>query len=601
VTEAERDDWLAAHDLQIGQRYDHCKCPIGFSNRGLRDPVVVFDDGIFCHACAAKGRRAGKRSWAELLGKGLVSLVATLVRNKCHWAHARLILRAMFPSIKEEILQGCYKAALRLVHQNAVRLGRVFAAGQQLIRVADGQWRSIDGSTVYRVAFLKNYLADLPTCVLSNGTVDKARVDLLCQPADLTDVGYPPVSLLRGCQIYGQHLDYDDERIISVIQNDLLRPESRAQARPRYIPSDQRPLSENQAWEIVEHYLPGLNRAYLELLIAARGIAEANRTNLPPMILVVGPSSSAKSSSPELAAAIVGDHCGEVVGGVTIDRLRQGIKEECDKGSYVVLNEIIKHAKASGRSAVEALDPVLSLTKNSSSHVLYVGPRSLGTLPVLVCTDTCVGKDVHDDLQISRRLVYVRQSSRVDWITSLSKTAQGQGIDRFRLFSPQAAVAANVILSAIIDRHFLTEAKDWFTIAREIGFTTLEEADEFEDNTERLKQLYELVCKSAENTTETEKKRLGGKGWIKIHRNDNTDLCVLWTELSDGNWTEGRQVKAADWGRILGVPGRAIRIDIRPHGDTVVFVRFIEGTRTKAKVNDEILQSQMKLAQAEGA
>jgi hypothetical protein len=98
-----------------------------------------------------------------------------------------------------------------------------------------------------------------------------------------------------------------------------------------------------------------------------------------------------------------------------------------------VLNEIIKHAKASGRSAVEALDPVLSLTKNSSSHVLYVGPRSLGTLPVLVCTDTCVGKDVHDDLQISRRLVYVRQSSRVDWITSLSKTAQGQGIDRSAL------------------------------------------------------------------------------------------------------------------------------------------------------------------------
>jgi hypothetical protein len=596
ATQEEIDGWLQAHDMEIGKRYPHDKCPLGWKVHGDRSPVVVSEQGIYCHSCASVGgNRTGFRSWPVLLNKGIVNNVANLVKHKGHWAHARLVLMHQYSHLHEALLQRLYRAAIRLVHPD-YNANPIFI-DRDLIRI-DGAWWSADGRTLYRVAFLKHALGDLPTCIRSDGSPDLVRLDMLMQGGNLARTGYPNITLVRGCKIHGQHLPYDNDQIVAVTQTEVLQTASREHL-PRYLTHNEWPMSIDAAWQTVENYFPGVHRPYLELLLAARGVAEASRTSIPPIILVTGPTASGKSAGVQLAAAIAGDHATEVIHSGNTERLRQNIKEGLNTGTFICLNEVLKNAKLSraGLNPREALDPILSLTKHSSSHVLYVGPRSLGVLPALVLTDTTCPSEVHDDQQLARRIIHVTLQHRVFWQESLTEHAGGRGIDQFRLFSVEAAQAANVILSHLIDRYF-SEPHTFEEIARDIGFSTLEKSDDFEDMGVKLHRLFDLVCADTTSLPEVDARRLGGRGWVKIVRGSGADLETLWTDLCDpgeGGWITSRHVDAADWSLVLGWPGRSISCDIKHHGNQTVFIRFREGTRKAARVNGEISAVPLKL------
>src|SRR5262249_27180811 len=251
----------------------------------------------------------------------------------------------------------------------------------------------------------------------------------------------------------GQHMDYPDpDRITAVAPNDLLRPESMASYRPRYIKPGQR-MSLDQAWQVYERYFPGLVHNFLLVQIAAKGVSEGG-VGLPPIILVTGPSGSAKSATVTLAAATCGDTSTEVLWSKEQERFRQAIKSGIDAGSFVSVHEILKDALRAGLTPVEALDPILTLTPASTSHLMYVGPVPLGRLPASTLTDIFCPQEVRDDVQLARRLIYVRLPSRVDWETPLTTHAGGKGIEAFRTFGQEEADAANAVLSHVIDRYF---------------------------------------------------------------------------------------------------------------------------------------------------
>jgi hypothetical protein len=592
-------DWLHERGLFAGGRYQHDRCPICPDEPSHGDPVFIADHGIYCHHCAAHGahvggHRPGFVPYATLLNPGFSPVLHSLVRNRTHWAHAQIVLAAKY-GFTGEIARHAYRALLKLEYNHDPTVHRVFTAGKDLIR-QPGRWTTVDGDATYKVQYLAHVLGALPACQFPDGQPNPEKIDRFRQQTDLTELGYPPITLIRGCRIYSHHMDFDDpNRITTVAPNALLRPESMAAFRPRYVRPDQR-MDLPDAWRVYERYFPGLVRNFLLLQIAAKGVSEG-AVGLPPLILVTGPSGAAKSATVTLAAATCGDNSTEVIWSTNQERFRQAIKAGIDAGSFVSVHEILKDALRAGLTPVEALDPILTLTPTSTSHVLYVGPVALGRLPAFTLTDTYCPQEVRDDVQLARRLIYVRLPSRVDWETPLTTRAGGKGIEAFRTFGPEEAEAANAVLSHVIDTYF-QHPMTLRAIAAHLGFTTLEDSQDFDDPRELLRRFFELVCNAPDRLNEADQRRWRGRGWKKIQRQDETELADLWRQLADGEgeeYTRSRRCRETDWGGLLGHNGLPITFEVSHSSHATVAVRFRLGNHTSYRVNEECLDANLQV------
>jgi hypothetical protein len=586
-------EWLEQNGLAPGGRYPHTSCPLRPGEPSHGEPVFVGEHGIHCQHCASRGLRQGSRTpgfvpYAVLLNAGLSPLIRRLVRSRTHWEHAQVVLAAQY-GLSGDIARHAYRALLRLEHDRDPAVARVFSSGADLVRLP-GRWATADGATTYKVQYLAHLLGRLPACQFPDGRPDPERVDRFRQPSDLTEFGYPAITLLRGCRVYSQHLDFDDPgRITAVAPGELLRPESMAPYRPRYLRPSQR-MSLDRAWEVYERYFPSLVRNFLLLQIAAKGVSEG-AVGLPPMILVVGPSGAAKSATVTLAAATCGDNSTEVVWTGSPERFRQAVKAGIDAGGFVSVHEFLKDALRAGLSPVEALDPILTLTPSSTSHVLYLGPVALGRLPAFTLTDIYCPQEVRDDVQLARRLLYVRLPSRVDWEAPLTQHAGGRGIEAFRTFGQDEADAANALLGHVIDRYF-QRPMTLREIAADLGYTTLEDSDDFDDPRELMRRFFDLVCAAPDRLNDADRRRWRGRGWKKVQRHEETELADLWRQLADGegeDYTRSRRCREMDWGRLLGRPGLPITFEVAHSSHSTVAVRFKLGNHATYKVNEECL------------
>jgi hypothetical protein len=227
-------EWLEENGLAPGGRYPHTCCPLRPGESSHGEPVFVGEHGLHCHHCASRGLRRGSRTpgfvpYAVLLNAGLSPVIRRLVRNRAHWEHAQVVLAAQY-GLSGEVARHAYRALLRLEHDRDPAVARGFTAGADLVRLP-GRWATADGATTYKVQYLAHLLGRLPACQLADGRPDPERVDRFRQPSDLTEFGYPAITLLRGCRVYSQHLDFDDPaRITAVAPGELLRPESMVQA-----------------------------------------------------------------------------------------------------------------------------------------------------------------------------------------------------------------------------------------------------------------------------------------------------------------------------------------------------------------------------------
>ncbi|MHB1424979.1 MAG: hypothetical protein ACYC3I_17540 [Gemmataceae bacterium] len=222
---------------------------------------------------------------------------------------------------------------------------------------------------------------------------------------------------------------------------------------------------------------------------------------------------------------------------------------------------------------------------------MYVGPLLLGRLPAFTLTDIYCPQEVRDDIQLARRISYVRLPSRVDWETPLTQYAGGKGIEMFRTFGQQEADAANAVLSYVIDRYF-QRPMTLREIAHDLGYSTLEESDDFDDPRELMRRFFELVCAAPDRLNDSDRRRWKGRGWKKIQRYEETELADLWRQLADGEgeaYTRSRRCREMDWGLLLGREGLSIKFEVTSCSHSTVAVRFKLGNHTTYLVNEGCL------------
>lgn len=576
ATDAEAGAWLEEHGMILGGRYDHSKCPVDSGHISHGVPILVGDHGVQCFSCEARGIVAGSTKpgffpYAYLCGTSSSSMVYKCMEAAVHWEHAKYIIESKL-NIHGRYASLLYSAGL-LLHSWPRELSRrVFDVGKNLIRMGD-RWTNLNGETYKEV---KPVLATLPACcTIKEGKFlqDKAKQTIFDQTHDLTQYGYPSVQPIYGIKIFGHYLE---ERILSaIIQTRVLSDESMVKFRPIYRQTNKEMV--NDAWFHLEKVFPRLNRNYIKLLIAAKGVIEGD-VGMPPMIFVEGPTGSGKSISIHLAASICGDINTEPVWTSNMERLRQAIVDA--RGSFVTFNEPFKEAKRQTKESALALDFALNLTPDSVSHYMYTGPVRLGRMPVIIWTDTKLPDKIRQDAQLARRIICVSLFEELDWEDRL----KSEGISHpkfFRVSSEANAEACNIIVSSVIDE-FFQRVITFEDIAKKLGFNRIKHSMEAEESRSILRLFFDAVCNSPSESNGIF--RLNGNGWKIIRREIESDLRNIWVEICDDDFVSSRRCTEVDWRRLLNAHD-TVFFECRHQGGNKVAVRFRCGT----KINKEIL------------
>ena len=570
--------WLEANELERGGRYPHEKCPIAPGSHADRDPVIVRDTGIQCFACAALGRRRGSRAagwvpFARLMGGRAFSQLPGLVHNFTHWGHAESVIADNY-GMEGDVARLAYSAALKLTHGDDPRIAAVFAAGSGFMRF-ESDWTNVHGETLTKG--VEEIVASFPAFHQADGKVDRVKVARALNAHDLTDLGYPPITPVWGCRVASVFLDRDDETSVTrVMPSPMLRREPYSDFRPKYVPATKRG-SEQEAWDMLELPFSGLNRALIRLLIAAKGCAESP-AGMPPLIFIDGPSGGGKTVSAAIAAAICGDSAHSVPWYNDSARMRQGVMEAKSHCSFVVFNEMLKDGKGAGKGAVQTMDFLLTLTPESLSHKLYIGPVKMGRLPVMVWTDTDVPHDVKTDAQLARRLTYAHLTCRNEWEHSIQEMLGS--VERLRIAGRSWADACDVILSSVVD-DFFTYKLRFTEIAKALGFGMLSDSSGAGEGNEALQAFFAEVCETGDPTG-VDRKRWGGAGWKVFDVSTEAPLSDMWRGFGHNNAERARHCNSVDWRRILSV-AEPTSFEHRTHGKKVA-VRF----RSGEKVNQEV-------------
>ncbi len=583
--------YLEEKGLTQGKRYSHSHCPIDPDTPSHGEPVYVGENGIFCHRCSGVGNVYGTRrtpgfiAYSSLIG-GLDSEVYDMAFHKVHWEHAKYVLNYAY-RLPEKILRLAYSCALKLLHKpdNPAVSG---AFNTEAIARVGGKWMFTSdqhNTTVDKNA--KNIIAKLPATWnvwrselgMYSVKTDLAKVESIAHTKrDLTEYGYADLQPIHGMPIYGRKLPYA-AGVTPYPDKFLHLPSDR---RPKYIPK-RTPEQVKAAWDLLELSFPDIDRKFVRLLFAAKGIAESGKQNV--FISVDGVAGSGKSTTTAVVAGLLGDKHNE--GQFTKDttRLRQIVIDAMSGGSFLIIDEIFKTATKERLSFRQALDPILTLTKKSKSHEMYVGPVSMPCNGVFVFTDIEVPQEVKDDIQLSRRLFYIKLLGRVDWVSSMLAT----GLDKpenFRMLSPEHAFAADLICSELSDE-FFSDIRSMSELASMCGVTHLEHSKDFSDSTDMLYDLFQLVC-DAPPLSEVDRKKVSGEGFKRISNADSSDLRDTWDQLADGQsgqaWKYSRRIKEIDWALLLTrrnpssrIP-RGVNVDIRHFKDSTIFIRFRLGS-----------------------
>lgn len=589
-------EWMQSNGLEEGKRYPHSKCPVSPTDTGTSDCVLIGKHGIKCYICEAHGVRYGSSKagffpYSVFAASSDSSVLYRIIKHKCHFAHAEYFLRQAF-GFTIGITGILYRALLKLVHSDLSddMLNLIMTRGNNLIRL-DKRWTNLWGEEY--VKDLKSILSTLPSCKYISRTgdirIDEEKLGTLQQTHDLTDYGYPGLHPIWGCRI-GTHFLQEEikEKYHAVIPRPIFRGHAKVFG-PRYMPE----YDYEAAWNTIERVFPNCNRKVITLFIAARGIAEIEY-GLPPFIFVSGPTSAGKTATISIASAIIGDKTTSIVWSNDIERLRQGILSAKESGSFVSFDEVVKQSRAKKQSPVAAMDFLLNLTPNSTSHKLYVGATSLGSLPVVAFTDNELPIEVRNDKQLSRRIVHVHLPNAVEWRSTILNHGL-TNIEELRLAGEEYANACDAILSYVIDMFFKSRCS-FMDIAELLGFATMSESEEQDDLNDQLRRLYTLTCE-ASDLTGSDKVRWSGKGWKLINRQDRdkSDIVKTWLEVCDGEegdlFTKSRRCIEVDWQKLLDLKEPAI-CELKGHGISKVAIRFknASGTKTNYLTNQELMK-----------
>jgi hypothetical protein len=516
------------------------------------------------------------------------SVLETLVKNLTHWTHAAVLLEQLL-GLRGRLARLAYTSALKAYHgADDPRIRGVFTSGKDLIRQR-GRWTSADGTVTYPRG-VEAIIRQLPATQYRADTergpavgVDAEKVERFSKTqTDLTPYGYPSVLVIPGVRVFSHHNAIDGTFTLAVPAAEYRQ---RPDIAPRYVARAER-MALDEAWAALQAVFPGLRRDYLQLCLAAAGCSEVSRGQ-PYYVLTTGPSGSAKTTTPRLAAGILGVQPRAIAWTPSPERWHQALAEAADVTGLVTCNEYLKLAMRHGLTAKQALDPFLELEVGVAGHRLYLGPAPLTKLPGLIVTDVRVPADIADDRQIARRFIHVHLSRRVEWNGPCQEAGFGDAA-RVRHGGPDLVAAADGVLSELIDTQFDTP-RSLAEIARQLGFPMLENAD-LGGGTQDLIDLFAAACR-AQPPLGADAARFSGPGWKVVLRGSETDLARAWEKVCDSGWVSSRRCESEDWAHLLGAAaGGEIVCDVRPHGQSKVALRFRVGpANLPAATNEQIV------------
>lgn len=569
-------EFLTERGWYVGQTLPHSQCPInpGYSSDETKENVFVGDSGLYCLRCSGRGlgnpSNPGFTNYSSLIGGSTDNRIKVMVKNFCHLEHAKIVLQNIYPQVPVSTLSTVYEVLLKIVHSHDdPRIGMAMKNGRGFVR-AKGIWVSVDGETNVAKG-LDQFVRSLPaTCIpVEDGfKVNIPVTTAFLNTGDISEYGYPDISFIRGCRIYGIHLPYSENEIIKVI----VKPDFQRVA-PTYKPKSQR-MDRVTAWSILEQEFPGIDQNYVSLLIASKGASEGRLAQCP-YLLVTGPAGSGKSTTVNIVAGICGEIVSEPIWVPHIDRFRQSLMDAARTSGFICINEVFKNAVSSRLTHTQALDPMLSLTEESRSHVMYTGSVAFGRLPVIVLTDISVPQEVQADMQISRRFIFYRLQRQSFWSDTLVKKRIRP--HEFRKISPEHNEAADSILSDIID-NFFQEPLSLQEIAERLDISSLDTySNDVDDKTGMLLRFYQEVIQS-KPISGTDANRYDPElGWKRIDRVQDNMLNSMWNDLCDGQtpetWCKSRVIESEDWSKLLKVDEN-IQCEIRTPRVGVVIIRF---------------------------
>ncbi len=562
--------WLASRGLEMGLRYPHELCPFSPEPSSSKEPVIVKDDGILCFRCRHYGLR-GWAGWDELVSGRRVSRVAEAAKSLVPWEHVRYVVLEDYGSrLPPPVLRSAYVALCKGLHDpedpRVPRVTRTFG----LARGAGGVW--LDSDTLRPISPPPKTLrlAELPStryAWLGDDEIwqeapNKVALDRHATNQSLP--GWPEIVAVRGARIWGQFLPYGEQRFTRATVADSTR----------YVPPNHRKPDIRGR---LRGFFPGIDLRYLELLLVARGFAESGVGQVP-LILVTGPSGSAKTATVSLASAIAGDRVRWVHDGDYQESLGTALGE----AGFVLLDEFVKDLKP--RDIRRRFNFLLEVKREFSYRRLYVGPTTIPCRSAIIVANNAYGPEVIENQQIGRRMVYVPLTARtrVRW-----EEVCGGSIDRW---ITQHRDLADEFLSEVIDTHFtdLASAEDgslsFISAAREIGFDLLEAQEESEGVTtaDLVREFFSLVPALAEAPS-----RWKGRGWRMVDLDDlSSEATRLWRELGDGDGEQAMRVDELDLALVLGSP-EPVSLRRSLHGRRLG-VKFQMGNGRRYLVNEEI-------------
>ena len=287
--------------MKLGEHLDHKRCPIlPDAASDARDCVVPMAGGVYCHRCAGhgiqyrSGLRAGFVPYSALVGIEVTNL-EQLAGDLVHWIHARIVLAYHHCNLGLGVLEEAYRKLLQARYgQEDPRVRQVFNENLDIVWGQDMWLRAFD----FTVTKMDTDTANgLPYCqflrMKKEGEVE-VKVDCVRRGKIRNrnaPVGYIPLRPIRGITFL------EDASSIPV----------QAGKPPKYpIKLLDTPLSEEQAFGVVEAGFPRVDRRYLKACIAA-GICGERAAGPPPMLTASGPSGSGKGETIRLAASFLGE------------------------------------------------------------------------------------------------------------------------------------------------------------------------------------------------------------------------------------------------------------------------------------------------------
>jgi hypothetical protein len=309
-----REEWLEEKNWNLGQRYPHTECPIDPCEISGNDPVVVFDNGVYCYRC-------GRLTPYTALVAGVTrkrSLVRQAAWSFVPWDQAQHYLRNEY--VPDKIAELVYRAAIKWVHAKAGvperKLQLVFCRNSSranLALVEGGVWVNANDMKVPVGSKLELRIQDLPQLYYvqpatpaqpaadgkpavrakaeKEGGSKRSEYARLFEGQAIDDLDWVPLTRLFGVDMWGQR-ELDDERILVVVPGN-----------PPFKWNHHKDYTLEWAVNRINEHFPGINLPFLRTCLVAKGFTQRGFTE-PPRIWATGQSGSGKTSTWLLASEI---------------------------------------------------------------------------------------------------------------------------------------------------------------------------------------------------------------------------------------------------------------------------------------------------------